>query len=346
MSGAVDATTVDTTVEEGAENSAGEGAASGHTSSVNRSVRIAIDESSFDWRELDDAAAQEHLETFSDALEQLGCAAVAKPPFFDDVECRDGLDLRTVAFGPDSPVERDARLRFGLLAQRCLEWDDSIPGLPTEVAVAGAACATAYSIGYAFHHAAHGFGVACLVFGAVSRRGRVAVEADGRLCDVYFFSEHAALPNFWRTLFHVESVAESEFIDLACKAFPHLVFASDLSFRRFEGTYSALWPWVYQTFVMLNDGFPGALREAAGDRVALIKRLGHYGVEVSPESPKTHSNAKAMRERRIIHDGETYDCEWHTKHHKGRPNRIHFSMPDSRLGDRILIGVFAAHLTL
>lgn len=71
--------------------------------------------------------------------------------------------------------------------------------------------------------------------------------------------------------------------------------------------------------------------------------LGRFGVDLSPESTNTHANPSAMRQRRVRHEGEEYVCEWHAKEHPAR-NRIHFTLPDQRLGGRILVGIFVDHL--
>lgn len=84
--------------------------------------------------------------------------------------------------------------------------------------------------------------------------------------------------------------------------------------------------------------------------IDIIRRAGACGVEISPESPKTHKNAKAMAERDIIIGGEVLCCEWHTKLEPTR-GRIHFypwpaqsEKIRGKVGEKVIVGIIADHL--
>ncbi|MDR0243258.1 MAG: hypothetical protein LBJ65_16815 [Burkholderia sp.] len=89
-----------------------------------------------------------------------------------------------------------------------------------------------------------------------------------------------------------------------------------------------------------------------GETDHIIKgRAGSHGVEISGESVKTRHNVGAMKERNITLNGEELCCEWHTKLAETK-GRIHFYAYGNRadrikavVGDKLIIGVFADHLT-
>lgn len=100
----------------------------------------------------------------------------------------------------------------------------------------------------------------------------------------------------------------------------------------------------------LNDQAARDFSSGEGDHV-IIAKAGSYGVEISPESPKTRANKAAMSERNITICEETLCCEWHTKLTKTR-GRIHFHAGarrsekiSSKVGTKVIVGVFADHLT-
>ncbi|MDO8714341.1 MAG: hypothetical protein Q7K13_07680 [Polynucleobacter sp.] len=81
-----------------------------------------------------------------------------------------------------------------------------------------------------------------------------------------------------------------------------------------------------------------------------INRAAAFGVEISPESPLTRNNARAMRERYITISDQSICCEWHTKIEPQR-GRIHFNAQPNRpknitsiVGEKVIVGIFATHL--
>jgi len=313
--------------------------------------RFVVDETSFDFRNLTEEQLTEYLDDFSDGLAELrGLHRVAVSSWWTETECAEGRELYEVLYEGGTPrAGRDARLRMAGLMDRCPTWDTALPGLPDRVEVAGRARELAWSVGYAWWHAGRGHHVACLVFPAARMCNWLPVTAaDGSAGreterEVFFLTEPPAVTGFWRDLFAREDVAEADFLGRAKEAFPGLVFADSLSFRKFDGTYREMRDWVVQVLSVVQDHFADALAKHVGKPADVQAELGHHGLVLSPESPRTRSKSKIMRQRDVEYDRQTYHCEWHAKKEPHR-NRVHFSLPDQRLGGRILIGIFVDHL--
>lgn len=313
--------------------------------------RFVVDESSFDFRGLAEERLTDLLNDFSDALEALvEQRSIAVSPYWIEVECAEGRELYDVLYEGEAPkVGRDARLRMVRLMDRCPGWDTDLPGLPDRVDVDGEVRDLALSVGYAWWRTRQRHHVGCLIFASGDRRGWVPVSArdtstgDPATEEIFFLGEVPALSEFHRSLFAREDVTEPDFLDRAREAFPELVFADSLSFRKFDGGYAETRDWVVRVLSVVHDHFATALTVHAGQPHAVQAELGHFGLNLSPESPNTRSKPATMKQRDVRHDGETYRCEWHGKKERHR-NRVHFSLPDPRLDGRILIGIFVDHL--
>ncbi|MFF3426924.1 hypothetical protein [Streptomyces sp. NPDC002602] len=314
-------------------------------------ARFVVDESSFNFRGLTEEQLTDFMDEFSDSLDELtqGHSVVVSPWWFD-AECADGRDLHHVLYEGGTPkAGRDARLRMARLMDRCPTWSPDLPGLPDEVAVAEEVPSLALSIGYAWWHAGKGHHAGCLVFPGSARYGWHPVSAMHGVPtgyverDVYFLAGPQGLMEFWRSLFAREDVGEHEFFDWAKMVFPRLVFADSLTFRKFDGTYAQMRDWVVHALTVVNDHFADALEAHSGMAADIKAELGRHQLNLSPESPSTRSKPGVMKQRDVEHGGQTFRCEWHAKKEPHR-NRVHFSLPDPRLSDRILIGIFVEHL--
>ena len=136
------------------------------------------------------------------------------------------------------------------------------------------------------------------------------------------------------------NVPESEFFERARLAFPRLVFAADISFRRFQGAYRTLRPKVVDHLGRINDRFPEVYAAQNGMPNAISS---HLGIDVSIEG-NTRSSERLMRLRDVEYRGQVYRCEWHSKLEPHR-NRIHFCVIDGVAETDVLIGIFHEHLT-
>lgn len=83
----------------------------------------------------------------------------------------------------------------------------------------------------------------------------------------------------------------------------------------------------------------------------LIANAGSRGIVMSPESPQTHKNKDAMKERDISIGEISICCEWHTKLDNTR-GRIHFypwqhkdATVQKIAGKRVIVGIIVEHLT-
>lgn len=307
-------------------------------------VRIVLDESSFDFRRLSDSEVERHLDGLNATLLTLRGAAACSP-MWDGVECLDSCELYRFLTGEyPSTVSRDTRVLTHTLLDRCTTWNTDIPDLDTTVTIDGGEQAMALSVGYALAMWLAGFGIACLVFSRASYRGFVPVTGAHGSHDVFFFEDPAELTTFWRILFTFERITEHEFFELAKTAFPDLIFHPALSFRNFEGAYLDLRDRVVTLLGGLNDYFCYEYREQKGLPFDIQAAMGRHHVDLSPESPRTRGSAALMREREVTFDGQTFVCEWHAKLERHR-NRIHFSEPSDSLDGKIMICKFTSHLT-
>lgn len=308
--------------------------------------RVVIDEASFDFTGLDGAGLEDHLFRFNEAVWDLRDYGITawKPPMFEATECSVGYELpEYLMSGPGKNIDRDIRLKFFSIVDKCPEWHAAIPGSCAEVSLAGEAPVMALSISCALALAIHNHGTSCLVFGACERRGFVNASSQIGGAEIFFFSDALDLPKFWRHIFELENVQESEFFTLADQAFPQLVLHETLNFRKFDGTYPHLRNLVTRHLAVLNDHFLSAFESANGDPSQVEALLTPYGLAgISPESRNTHRDSKVMNKHNAEYGGKTYLCEWHTKLEPHR-NRIYFAFKDFIPG-KILVGFFTIHL--
>jgi hypothetical protein len=308
--------------------------------------RIVVDETSFDFRGLTDADLADLLEDFTDALEAIQEShSVTASPEWGAVECDNGLELCQFLYDTTGPsISPDIKRRLGRHLDKCRSWESS-EDVTGPIMIDSSPIEMAWSTNFAMRSAAAGSSMACIGIARSGHTGwRQVTLPDGSIgAAVYFFSAVSDLEQFWRDLYERDNIPEERFFDLGAYAFPDLVLASGLTFRKFDGTYSELRNWVVQALSVINDAFPAALAAGSGQPSVVQAALGHFGLNLSPESPKTRGNPKVMKQRDVTHKGETYRCEWHAKKDPHR-NRIHFSVPDQRLEHRILIGIFVDHL--
>lgn len=157
-------------------------------------------------------------------------------------------------------------------------------------------------------------------------------------------------PASLRFLFLAEGLGEAEYSSFVESMFPDLHFFEvphcktlGLTYVDYIGKLVAHLSWLNDH---ANDAFS---RHPAQD---FASDAAQYGVEISPESPLTHKNKKAVRERTILIGGKEVYCEWHSKFTFDR-GRIHFfpfreALDDEIkkvVGKKLIVGVVATHLT-
>lgn len=307
--------------------------------------RIVIDETSFDFNEVEASQVELLLGQFNDTLHDLRFSGLkaSKPPMFADTMCRGEQDLYSYL---SNAVDRDVMLRFFSLLDKCPEWNADYPRCD-EAAIGGKARRSAWSVCFAVTAAVSGHGVACLVFPRFEQHGFLEIDSDLGQCEVFFFASMEELVHFWRGLYELEDVPEQEFFESLDRAFPSLIFHPDLTFRRFQGSYLDLRKVVIRHLGELNDRFLEEYRAfSAIGRVSDVESyFSSRGVGgISRESVRTRKSAGLMHKREVEFNGSRVICEWHTKL-KPQIDRIHFAF-GPEFGGKILIGIFVDHLPL
>ena len=255
-------------------------------------------------------------------------------------DCVEGLNVADALNGGASFDPDICRLLLGLLGKSS-NWDeDPDVAIDPGVTVDGRA-GIGYGVAWAHQSVLARQGMAVVTVPQRFSPGVHDVEAgeDSSHAGVYFAVSADDHKGFFRTIYELEDVPEGAFFDLAVRAFPNLLFAEGLDFRRFEGTYRELRAPVVLHLGQLEDRFTEAHREENGRSEGISTRL---GINVSIEGT-TRSSERLMKLRDVEFKGRVYRCEWHSKIEVHR-NRIHFHPGDATTGDRILVGIFHRHL--
>ncbi|MEU7824508.1 hypothetical protein [Catellatospora sp. NPDC049133] len=315
--------------------------------------RVALEESSLDFRSLDAGTLENRLEDLSDTfalVSSAGHSVVVHPWLWSDVECLDGVPIHAFLFG-QSPVRvsRDVKLRLAAHLDRSPMWPDTAEGGVDKIRLTRADAGVppididiALSLGVAaadprIEH------LALLAFGDPARGEWWKIEGPSGSANAFRFGDARRLVTFWRYLFEAEDVPEADFFSICVPAFPDLIFHDDLRFGRFDGDYLGIRSKVVSILGALNDHFSRLVVEHSGVPSGVSAAFGSHGVDLSPESSKTRSSSKLMALRTVQFEGEAVSVEWHAKLEPHR-NRIHFSLPMGHREGRILIGIFVDHL--
>lgn len=133
--------------------------------------------------------------------------------------------------------------------------------------------------------------------------------------------------------------------------FPKIYFyakASDVDKTKLD--YTTILSTYFEHLAYLNDCAIGHFK-AITQPHEIIASAGAVGVDISPESPSTHKNRDAMKERNITIGSQPICCEWHTKLTKTQ-GRIHFfawkhANPKvlEVVGEKVIIGIITDHLS-
>lgn len=144
--------------------------------------------------------------------------------------------------------------------------------------------------------------LACVTLGHCFEAGLHAVRrAEGAVEQVPFLVAPGDGIHLARRRLVVETRNEAEFFALTASAFPRLVFARGITFRRFDGTFTGLKGAVVDHLVALNDHFGATYRAEAGNLDKVAARL---GITMSNEGNTAlvgAPDAAARRRRRPAH---------------------------------------------
>lgn len=304
--------------------------------------RFVVDEGALSLDEIPEAEREVSLIALIEQLDSLRLSGESTQIVenWGAVECLGGSDVAGI-LACYQVLDRDLSFRLLTLLDRCEAWNLSVSvGVDSGVIVDGSPC--------------NGEGIAWAREQVIQKKWTAVVSTPHRFLagvhsvdqpsrslavDVYFAVSAEDHPGFFRLLYELDDVPESEFLERAKLALPRLVFAANISFRNFRGAYRTLRPKVVCHLGRINDSFPEVLAAENGMPDTMSSRL---GIDVSIEG-NTRGSPRLMRQRNVEFCGQEYRCEWHSKIERHR-NRIHFCVIDDRAETKILIGIFTEHL--
>ncbi len=256
-----------------------------------------------------------------------------------------GTALSDFLFDRRSVVDRDARQLLGVTIDRAAPWPESANESLLDFSLGGVQVEVAPSLGVCLRYLPES-PWAALAFGKISRSGELSLAAAGAGSDAvtcFVLTNSSQLSRFWRDVFSRYEYTPMEIGRNSRYAFPDLTFAEKIwsQATRFEGRWVDIRGQLIHCLGGINDGASPifSLFPQNADRIAHLS--GDHGVDCSPDSPRTHKNAAAMKERQVVFEGRKISCEWHAKLEPHR-NRVHFAVD----GESVFVGIFAAHLTV
>ena len=294
---------------------------------------------------LDSVPQTEREDTLVALIDQLDALRVSRESIhlmenWGAIECVEGNDVAETMVNCQV-LDRDHSLRLLGLLSRCVAWNrPTAVDVNSEIVVDGSLC-KGEGIEWAREQAilSNWTAVVTTLHRFTAGVHSVNKPSQSLPVDVYFAVSTEDHPGFFRLLYEWEDVSESEFFQRTALAFPRLVFAADISFRKFQGAYHTLRLKVVDHLGRINDSFPEVYADENGMPNEISRRL---GIEVSMEG-NTRSSQRLMRLRDVEYGGEVYRCEWHSKLEPHR-NRIHFHVIGGTGEPKVLIGIFHEHL--
>ena len=306
--------------------------------------RFVVDEGALSLDDVPESKREDNLISLIDQLDALRVSgeSIQIIENWGAVECLGGDDAADTIF-QYQVLNRDQSLLLSALLDRCVAWDQPAAAVvDSEVIVDGSHYDNGEGISWAHDQTILQNWTAVVTTPHRFAAGTHSVDKPSQSLpvDVYFAASIEDHPGFFRLLYEWEDVPESEFFERVRLAFPRLVFAADISFRRFQGAYRTLRPTVVDHLGRINDKFPEVYDAQNGMSGAISS---HLGIDVSIESSNTRRSESLMRLRDITFRGQVYRCEWHSKIEPHR-NRIHFQVISRIPKTEILIGIFHEHL--
>ncbi|WP_067830334.1 hypothetical protein [Nocardia inohanensis] len=256
-----------------------------------------------------------------------------------DIESADGTTL--IGWLSNPRIDRDTRNELWRRLDKLPVHDVEPQCLDVNVSSRPVTMAAGISISLAESRA--GRQIACLTTETAQRRGPCHVAADATVAaSIHFLVDDSDCPAFWRDVLLHEPHTADQLEQHSEQPFPNCVFAEGVwgQLNRFDGGHTEIWPRLLANLTGLDDHAVRVWAAHVEPRQRIEQMRITAGVDCSPESPRTHANPAAMRQRTVLFDGEPIVCEWHAKLERNR-NRIHFAVRDGR----VYIGRFVDHLT-
>lgn len=288
-------------------------------------IDLAIDEEGMRYHPTQKRDTRDALRMFSDLLARVKneqCTRWKKNSLYD-VEIEPNLSFSALLYDTKSILNREERHALQIQIDQCKSIDDEKNPLPK----------TWENVK---KWQSEGRATACLILESGTSQAQWAVW------------DEKTLLAFYRAVPEMVNCSETDYIQHAARAFPGLYFKPGIEneFRRFDEAYVSIRKKITTACAVLNDRLE-KIRHACvhaphqiGPQLTL-----EIGFETSPESPNTHKNKRAMRERDVDFDGQTLCCEWHVKFHPTRDRlHFHFGAPHVAQG-RPVICHFTEHFT-
>jgi hypothetical protein len=285
-----------------------------------------IDETRITLPRGDEAALDVALEKISELLSQLADDRVLrlKRSTIYETEILPEIMLMDVLFSGAVPL--DGVVREGLVRQLDAIDDWDVDGEDDS------------SEGFAIARLSTGNPIACIVI------ERYAERLPGPPV-LHRVAEYRGLLAFYREAIEIADYDEPAYFRHAARAFPDLFFKPNIGTecRRFSEPYRAIRPVLTRALAALGDLLPLICKEHSDLRIIKTEFTAKSGFEISPDSPRTHQNKRAMRERDIFINGVSLRCEWHLKL-KPHVDRIYFNFGHNMSNNRIIVGILCDHL--
>lgn len=275
---------------------------------------------------------------------------VFKSSKLDYVEVVAGVELCSLLYdGSLDLIPHDDRLLLIQTIDKCIVWDCDFE-LPSEEIRFDGQASDSLSVMFVAAQAVRGIAVGLISSVPIQDAGTVSISVGSESFMVFRVSLDDRLERFYRFQVCYEKASRDEFGQWVHLLFPRLRFALELSpqLRRFRQNYEDIREMIVDHLAALNDEFIDLLLDGSQLSDACERVKASCGVVMSPESPNTHKNSSAMREREVEFEGTKIVCEFHTKLTPTH-DRIHFSpaIRTERDGARfIVVGPFAEHLTI
>ncbi|MEO8496980.1 MAG: hypothetical protein ABI614_18065 [Planctomycetota bacterium] len=274
---------------------------------------------------------------------------VYKSPNLDYIEIVEGVELCSLLYnGGLRLLDQDDRMLLIAALNRCVGLDSLEFEIPDgEVSIAGESVESE-TVLFAIAKALSKEAIGIIHPKPVERLGPLEATVGAHSTQVFHVGLSLPLEEFYRFMISLEEVSRQDFPKWTSFAFERLRFALDPGSQigRFKQKYEAIRDDIIKHLSAINDEFVSMLVE--GEQLAdVCNRIkAECGVNISTESPKTHGNASAMKEREVVFEGSRIVCEFHSKLTPTH-DRIHFSptlRKDKHERPYLVIGPFAEHL--
>ncbi len=307
-----------------------------------------IDESSFS-KVADLTQVVRRLNDQLSTIHDIHRQQVYKSSKLDFVQVLDEVEFCDLLYnGTLGLIDHDERMLLQQTINRCILWDAEGFDIPDGEVVFEGTQTLCASIMFVITKALDGVAIGIISQSPPNGLGVRNVSIAETTTSVFHVGLDTRLDQFYRFQMCFEQVSREDFGKWVHLSFPRLRFALELSsqLRRFRESYESVRNKIVNHLASVNDLLLDLLIAGAQLSDACRQVGAACGVDISPESPNTHGNAEAMRQREVTFRGNRIVCEFHTKITPTH-DRIHFSPkvrsePDS--SKYLVVGPFAEHL--